>query len=75
MAAKCGYQFDRFDICEAYYLYAVHWHGGQFSELYQVLGRLHNMGFKPGAMGIMYETLSDNGRGIYDSLVERGYLQ
>jgi len=67
-------QFDRFDICEAYWLYASHYHSGQWSRLYAVMGRLHEMQFKP-AMGLSFETLTENGQEIYQSLENRKHLQ
>ena len=66
--------FDRFDICEAYYLYASDYHGGQWSKLYEVFGRLHKLKFKPGSL-FGYWSLSNNGKGIYNSLVERRHMQ
>ena len=66
--------FDRFDICEAYYLYASHYHGGQSSRLYEVFGRLYNIQFRPSPV-LRLESLTENGRSIYDSLVEKKYLQ
>lgn len=62
-------QFDRFDICSAYWLYAYGYHCGQFSHWYSVLGRLHNMGFKPTAMS--YRELSENGKLIYTAILHR----
>ena len=66
--------FDRFDICEAYYLYAHDWHGGQWSRLYKVFGRLHKLKFKPGPL-FGYWSLSKNGKNIYNDLVERRHMQ
>lgn len=60
--------FDRFDVCEAHYCFAYDYHDGQFSETYKIFGRLDRIGFKP-AMNLKYETLSENGKDIYDSLV------
>lgn len=62
--------FDRFDICEAYYLYAYDYHDGQYSKTYEIFGRLHNMGFKPSPL-LCYDLLSDNGKEIYDNLVKK----
>lgn len=59
--------FDRFDICEAYYLFASDYHEGQWSKLYKVFGRLNKIGFKPG-MNLRYESLSENGKEIYNQL-------
>lgn len=60
-------EFNRFDICEAYYLFGMENHSGQFSKEYAYMGRASNCGFKPGA-SLSYESLSDNGKAIYDSL-------
>ena len=64
--------FDRFDICEAYYLFFAYFHEGQSSRKY---GRLSRMGryFRP-APSLCEDTLSENGKAIYDALVEKvGY--
>lgn len=63
-------QFDRFDICEAYYLFATHYHGGQFSKEYQIFGRLARFAFQP-SHSLSVETLSENGREIYRALVAK----
>jgi hypothetical protein len=60
--------FDRFDICEAYYLFGSDYHGGQFTKEYAYMGRCLNAGFKPSPM-LRYESLSENGKEIYDNLV------
>ena len=59
--------FDRFDICEAYFLYFTEAHEGQTSEKYS---RLYHMlsYFKPSPV-LKYETLTENGQAIYDNLV------
>jgi hypothetical protein len=61
--------FDRFDICEAYFLALSHCHGGQWSREYARLCKLMSY-FKPSPM-LSIETLSDNGREIYDSACHR----
>jgi hypothetical protein len=61
--------FDRFDICEAYFLALSHCHGGQWSTEYARLCKLMSY-FKPSTM-LSIETLSDNGREIYDSACDR----
>ena len=66
--ASCCAYFDRFDILEAYYLFGADYHGGQFTKEYAYTGRVLNVGFKPGCM-LRYESLSDNGKAIYDNLV------
>lgn len=62
--------FNRYDICEAYYWFGAEWHGGMFTKEYAYLGRAHALGFKPGANDSS-ETLSENGKLIYDKLVQR----
>lgn len=62
--------FDRFDICEAYYLFAAHWHGGQSSKEYRIFGRLDKIKFKA-RDSLSVETLSDNGLAIYTNLVRK----
>lgn len=59
--------FDRFDICEAYYLFFSHYHEGQGSEKYRRLSSMLRY-FRPSPM-MEYETLSGNGKEIYDRLV------
>jgi hypothetical protein len=61
--------FDRFDICEAYFLALSHCHGGQWSREYARLCKLMAY-FKPSPM-LSIETLSDNGREIYNSACDR----
>ena len=62
--------FDRFDICEAYYLFACDWHRGQWSPEYAIFGRLHRMRFKPSPL-LSRDTLSDNGRWILAQLIRK----
>ena len=64
--------FDRFDICEAHYLYARHYHeGGDTPE--HTFARLNRMQFFPGislrANDEPDRALTDNGVEIYDRLV------
>lgn len=61
--------FDRFDIAEAYYLFASHYHGGICSKEYAYFGRLEKIGFKPGIC-LDYNNLSDNGKEIYNNLAK-----
>lgn len=63
-------QFDKFDILSAYYLYGSLYHTGQFSKEYAYMGRATNAGFKPGLL-FSYKSLSDNGKAIYNNLVEK----
>lgn len=62
--------FDRFDICEAYYLFACDWHGGQWSPEYAIFGRLSRMGFKPSPL-LSKDSLSENGRWILAQLIRK----
>jgi hypothetical protein len=32
--------FDRFDICEAHYMFAMLWHDGMWGEIYGKFGQL-----------------------------------
>jgi hypothetical protein len=61
--------FDRFDICEAYYLALSHCHNGQWSVEYSRLCALMRY-FKPNP-NLSIETLSDNGREIYENACSR----
>lgn len=62
--------FDRFDICEAYYLFAYYWHDGQWSQEYEVFGRLDDLNFHP-APNLTEDKLSENGKEIYRNLMAR----
>jgi hypothetical protein len=62
--------FDKFDICEAYYMFASLYHRGQWSNEYKILSRLCKISFSP-RLSISVETLSENSREIFDNLVER----
>ena len=61
--------FDRFDIVEAYYLALSHCHGGQWSKEYARLCKLSEY-FRP-AMGLDVESLTENGRAIYEAACSR----
>jgi len=56
--------FDRFDICEAYYLAFSHCHGGQRSREYARMCAMARY-FRPSPM-LSVDSLSDNGREIYE---------
>jgi len=58
--------FHRFDICEAWYLWLSHNHGGQWSLEYERLCRLSEI-FRPGA-NLSLDTLTENGRAIYGNI-------
>lgn len=57
--------FDRFDICEAYFLALSHCHNGQWSKEYARLCKLMSY-FKPSPM-LSVETLNENAREIYEN--------
>ena len=59
--------WDRFDICEAWYLALVECHGGQFSPEYAKLCKLRQY-FDP-APNLCVESLSENALAIYDDAV------
>lgn len=60
----------KFDAAEAAYAYFYHWHGGQYSESYRKLCVLAKV-FKPGPMWKGVESLSDEGREIYEDMKRR----
>ena len=61
--------FDRFNICEAYYLALSHCHGGQWSKEYTRLCKLMTY-FKPSPL-LSVESLDDNAREIYENACNR----
>ena len=73
--------FDRFDICEAYLAVEYDWNRdgwvperphrapGDGRESIDV--QLSRIGFKPSALFSGYDSLSDNGKEIYDAACER----
>jgi len=71
--------FDRFDICEAYAALEADYNaGGWLQERPSNQRRkeacsvqLDRIGFKPGAGWRGYDSLSDNGKEIYEGAVER----
>lgn len=56
--------FDRFDICEAWYLWAHDW--GE----YRAIGRLQHAGFRPSPL-LGIDSLSENAQVIYATLNTR----
>ena len=61
--------FDRFDICEAWYLALSHCHSGQWSAEYSRLSSLTEF-FNPSPM-LCVESLSENGLEIYQDAVKK----
>lgn len=62
--------FDRFDIVEAHYSFYSDFHSGQASYFYERLSRIGEY-FRPGAMFNGYDSLSENGKIIYDDLMQK----
>lgn len=60
--------FDRFDVCEAWYLFACEWHAGAGSAEYQIFTRLHRIRFEPSPL-LSKSNLSENGRAILAGLI------
>jgi hypothetical protein len=59
--------WDRFDIVAAHFTFAVDYHSGQSSALYARIGRILRY-FTPGAAWTGYNSLSENGKAIYNRL-------
>lgn len=60
--------FNRFDICNAYYVFASLYHGGQGSKEYRIFGRLSKIGYKP-ALDLCEDDLTENSKDIFNKLV------
>jgi hypothetical protein len=60
---------DRFDIVEAHLLAYMHCHGGQWTREYRRMCKILTY-YKPGR-SFGEETLTENGREIYDALCEK----
>ena len=63
--------FDRFDICEAHYMFAMLWHTGKHSKIYAKFGTLSRIGFRPAPSLSGPENLELNGYQIYEQLLEK----
>ncbi len=63
--------WNRFDICEAWFTFAMLYHNGQWSDDYLIFGRLEAMKFKPSPSLSDERDLTENGRAIFDNLVSR----
>ncbi len=61
--------WNRFDICAAFYLYAVAYHTGQWSREYRIFGRLISIGYIPGVSTMRGDFENENVRAIYENLV------
>lgn len=58
--------FDRFDICEAWYLWLSENHEGQWSDKYRRLSRMSEYYTPPHSLSV--ENLGENAREIYEAL-------
>lgn len=75
--------FDRFDICEAYYIFEVNWNRGGWLQARPSNRRrmeathiqLDRMQFKISPCHRGYESLTDNGKEIYQDLLTRYNLK
>jgi len=67
--------WNRFDICAAFYLYAVAYHRGQSSPEYRIFSRLSRIGYKPGLSVSQGHFENDNQRTLYRSLVLSGNVR
>lgn len=66
--------FNRFDICTAFYMFAMLYHGGQNSKEYRIFGRLQKINFKVVFTRTSPSDMNDNTKEIYKNLLERnGY--
>lgn len=65
--------FNRIAICNAYYMFASLYYGGQGSKEYAYFARLDRIGYKPGlgAQSQDPNRLDDESREVFDRLVER----
>ena len=59
--------WNRFDICEAWYLALCHCHGGQNSPSYQRLCKLTRPGFFKASPMLSVDGLNENAREIYNN--------
>ena len=61
--------FDRFDICEAWYLALSECHRGQWSPEYKRLSRMSKY-FDPSQL-LSINSLTDNGLAIYENAIAK----
>jgi hypothetical protein len=66
--------FNRFDICEAYWMYAANYNRSGLTERCYfnkgIFDQLTRLRFRPSVL-LTEETMSDNAREIYDNLVSK----
>ena len=72
--------YDKFDICEAYYIYYMLWHSGGLTERDRfalkhgrgsIASQCSRMEFRISPMIGDETDLTENGLAIYDALVEK----
>ena len=62
--------FDRFDTCEAFYLYHMTHHTGQWSKEYALSAVFERIGYRPSPLWKgRPEDLSEGAREVYDRLI------
>ena len=61
--------WNRFDIVEAHYAFHKDHHCGLWSPEYETLCRISKY-YHPSMLGCTYDSLTENGKMIYDNLVE-----
>jgi hypothetical protein len=69
MARRRTFGCSRFDVAEAYYVFAMRHHRGQGSSEYRIFGRLQKMGFKPRPSLSAPKDLEPCAKRVYDRLV------
>ena len=60
--------YNKFDIIEAHYAFYTDYHSGQWSDFYTRQCKIRKY-FTPSISWEGYESLTDNGKDIYDQLV------
>ena len=61
--------FNRLDICEAHFMFAMLWHGGQDCPIYWKFAQLERLGHRPSPLLSDPRDLPENAREIYRQLV------
>ena len=61
--------FDRFDICQAHFVFAMLWHDGMCGKIYGKFGQLERIKFRPNPYLSEPKDLNLNSREIYRQLV------
>lgn len=64
--------FDRFQICESYFLFLSHYHEGQNSKKYKRLSKLTSY-YKPSPL-LTLDNASEETKAGYHALVDKQYM-